>query len=208
MAAKNTDLHGNAPDTRSVALLLLDVMNDMEYPGGDALLEHALPMARHLADLKRRAKERGIPCVYVNDNFGKWQSDFPRLVKHCLEDDVRGRPVAELLRPDDDDYFVLKPKNSGFFSTTLGTLLTYLQATTIILTGLTGDVCVLFTANDAYMRDFHLTIPADCVASIDAERNQMMLEYMKEQLKADITPSTRLDLDALLRAAREAASQR
>lgn len=208
MPAKNADLHGNAPDTKPVALLLLDVMNDMEYPGGDALLDHALPMAHHLADLKRRAKERGIPCVYVNDNFGKWQSDFPKLVSHCLEDDVRGHRVAGLLRPDDDDYFVLKPKNSGFFSTTLGTLLAYLQATTIILTGLTGDVCVLFTANDAYMRDFHLNIPADCVASIDSERNRMMLEYMKEQLKADITPSTRLDLDALLRSAREARAPR
>lgn len=202
MPAKNPDLHGNAPESMPVALLLVDVMNDMEYPGGDALLEQALPMARQLAGLKRQAKERDIPCVYVNDNFGKWQSDFARLVRHCLEDGVRGRPVAELLRPDEDDYFVLKPKNSGFFSTTLGTLLAYLKAKTLILTGLTGDVCVLFTANDAYMRDFRLHIPADCVASIDAERNRTMLEYMKEQLEADITPSTELDLDAVLRAAR------
>ncbi len=201
MPAKNPDLHGNAPDAMPVALLLLDVMNDMEYPGGDALLEHALPMARRLAALKRHAKERGIPCIYVNDNFGRWQSDFPRLISHCLQEDVRGQPVATLLRPEDDDYFVLKPKNSGFFSTTFGTLLAYLKTKTLILTGLTGDVCVLFTANDAYMRDFHLLIPADCVASIDSERNRTMLEYMQEQLEADITPTTRLDLDAVLRAA-------
>lgn len=203
MPAKNPDLHGNAPETMPVALLLIDVMNDMEYPGGDALLEQALPVARRLAALKRRARERRIPCVYVNDNFGRWQSDFPRIVSHCLETRVRGRPVAELLRPDDDDYFVLKPKNSGFFSTTLGTLLAYLKAKTLILTGLTGDVCVLFTANDAYMRDFHLLVPADCVASIDPERNQRMLEYMRDQLEADITPSTDLDLDAILRSAHE-----
>lgn len=206
MPAKNLDLHGNVPETMPVALLLIDVMNDMEYPGGDMLLEQALPMARSLANLKRYAKEHRIPCVYVNDNFGKWQSDFASLVNHCLAEGVRGRPVAALLRPDDDDYFVLKPKNSGFFSTTLGTLLAYLKANTLILAGLTGDVCVLFTANDAYMRDFHLYIPADCVASIDPGRNRAMLEYMKNQLGADITPSTQLDLDAILRSASTAGS--
>ncbi|HEX2514758.1 MAG TPA: cysteine hydrolase, partial [Chloroflexota bacterium] len=60
MAAKNDDLHGNVPDESDVALLLIDVINDMEYPGGDRLFAHALPMAERLAALVRRAREAGV----------------------------------------------------------------------------------------------------------------------------------------------------
>jgi nicotinamidase-related amidase len=195
--AKNEDLHGNAPDEANAALLLIDVINDFEFEGGEALFEHALPMARRIAELKKRAKRAGIPAIYINDNFGKWQSDFQKLVGHCLEAGTRGKPVVELLKPDEDDYFVLKPKHSGFFSTTLDTLLNYLKVKTLIITGVAGDICVLFTAGDAFMRDFHLVVPADCVASNDPQQNRSALEQMKRVLKADISPSTDLDLENL-----------
>ena len=115
MPAKNEDLHGNVPDNAAVALLLIDVINDLEFAGGEDLVRYALPMAERIAALKRQAKQAGIPAVYVNDNFGKWRSDFRTLVTHCLHEDVRGKPLAELLQPEEDDYFVLKPKHSGFF---------------------------------------------------------------------------------------------
>lgn len=204
MPAKNEDLHGNVPDKAEVALLLIDVINDLEFEGGEELLKYALPMAEKIAQLKRRASQAGIPIIYVNDNFGRWQSDFNKLLKHCLDSDVRGKPLAEMLRPDEDDYFVLKPKHSGFFSTTLDTLLDYLKARTLILTGVAANICVLFTANDAYMRDFNLVIPADCVASNTAEDNEHALKLMEQVLKAETTASDDLDLDQLKRvAARE-----
>ena len=152
----------------NAALLLIDVINDLTE-GGEQLFKYALPMARRIAALKRRAKQSGIPVIYANDNFGKWRSDLSKLIDHCLESGVRGKPMVELLRPDEDDYFVLKPKHSAFFSTTLETLLIYLNVKTLIITGVAGNICVLFTANDAYMRDFNIVIPADCVASNDAE---------------------------------------
>jgi nicotinamidase-related amidase len=200
--AKNEDLHGNVPDKSEVALLLIDVINDLEFESGEELLRHALPMADRLAELKRRAKAAGIPVVYVNDNFGKWQSDFKKILAHCLEDDVRGRPVVEKLKPEEDDYFVLKPKHSGFFSTTLDILLDYLGARTLILTGVTGDICVLFTAHDAYMRDFNLVIPSDCVASNDPDENRYTLDKMRRLMDADTRPSAELDLQELKRRAR------
>ncbi|HEV2861199.1 MAG TPA: isochorismatase family cysteine hydrolase [Pyrinomonadaceae bacterium] len=206
MPAKNEDLHGNVPDKSDVALLLIDVINDLEFESGEDLLRYALPMADRLSELKKKAKAAGIPVVYVNDNFGKWQSDFKKILDHCLNDDVRGRPVVEKLRPEEDDYFVLKPKHSGFFSTTLDILLDYLGVKTLILTGLTGDICVLFTAHDAYMRDFNLVIPSDCVASSDSEENKYTLEKMARLMDADTRPSTELDLGALKKAqAREPA---
>src|SRR4030088_2901965 len=111
MPAKNEDLHGSAPDKADVALLLIDVINDLDFPEGEQLLRHALPMARRIAALKERARGADIPVIYVNDNFGRWRSDFNAQVEHCLQDGVRGRPLAELLRPGEDDYFVLKPKH-------------------------------------------------------------------------------------------------
>ena len=202
MPSMNEDLHGNVPDKADVALLLIDVINDLEFPEGEQLLRFARPMAERIVELKRRAKAAAIPAIYVNDNFGRWQSDFNKQVDHCLHDGVRGQPLAELLRPGEDDYFVLKPKHSGFFSTTLDILLNYLQVKAVILTGIAGNICVLFTANDAYMRDFHLVVPGDAVASNTEEENRHALEQMRLVLKADVRPTTELDLDALKRVAR------
>ena len=89
MMATQSDLHGNAPDDTAVVLLLIDVINDLELYGGEILLAHALPMARQIAALKRRATRVGIPAIYVNDNFGRWQSDFAKLHAHCLHEGSR-----------------------------------------------------------------------------------------------------------------------
>jgi nicotinamidase-related amidase len=202
--ARNADLHGMVPDQSTVALLLLDVINDLEFPGGERLVRHTVPMARRLARLRLRAKRAGIPVVYVNDNYGRWQSDFRRLTARCRRRGARGKPVVDLLAPSDDDYFVLKPKHSGFFSTTLDVLLAYLGARTLVLTGIAGNICVLFTANDAYMRDYRLVVPSDCVASETPRENRRALEVMRTLLKADVTRSTRLSLGRLARRGRAA----
>jgi len=197
MPIRSENLHGNVPDTSGAALLLIDVINDFEFEGGEKLLPQALPVGRNITWLKQEAKKLEIPTIYVNDNFGRWQSDFRKIVSHCRRDDIRGKPFVELLLPDEDDYFVLKPKHSGFYSTTLDLLLSHLQARNLILSGIAGNNCVLFTANDAYMRDFKLFIPSDCVVSIDKEDNEYALRQMEEVLKADITPARELDLAAI-----------
>lgn len=199
---KNADLHGSVPENAPVALLLIDVINDMDFEGAEPLVRQAEAMAPRLAALKKRARAAGIPAVYINDNFGRWQSDFRKLVDHCLEDGVPGERVARLLRPDDDDYFVLKPKHSAFFETTLDTLLSYLGATTLILTGVAGNICILFTANDAYMRDYNIVVPSDCVVSNTVEENDYALQQIARVLKGDVTPSDRLDLEEIGRRAR------
>ena len=199
-AGKNdADPNGCAPQRAKVALLLIDVINDMDFPEGEHLKRHAEPAARRIAALKRRAKALGIPALYVNDNFGRWQSDFNKQVRRCLEDGVRGAPIARLLAPEEDDYFVLKPKHSGFFSTTLATLLRYLGAETLILTGFSSELCVLYTANDAYMRDFRIFVPRDCTAAERADLHDRALSHMKRCLKADIRSGARIPLRDLLK---------
>jgi nicotinamidase-related amidase len=197
MPIKSEDLHGNVPDAAGAALLLIDVINDFEFEGGDSLLELALPVGSSIASLKRLSKQAGIPAIYVNDNFGKWQSDLNKIVSHCLDDGVRGEPFVRLLLPEEDDYFVLKPKHSGFYCTSLELLLEHLGARSLILAGIAGNNCVLFTANDAYMRDFKLFVPSNCSASQTKEDNENALKQMQKVLKADTRPSRELDLEAL-----------
>ena len=193
MPEKNIDLHGSAPDKHKFALLLIDVINDFDFPEADQLLKYARRMAPNLLRLKRRAQEAGVPVIYVNDNFGRWKSDFRRTVNHCAQHG-RGRDVVKLLQPEKIDYFVLKPKHSGFFSTTLETLLRYLETQTLILTGIAGNFCVLFTANDAYMRDFNFFVPADCTVSNTKKENASALGLMKKFLKADTRSSSEIVL--------------
>src|SRR5690606_28428631 len=130
--------------------------------------------------------------IYANDNFGKWKSDFRFQIEHCLKGNVRGKPVVELLIPSDEDYFVLKPKHSAFYATTLDVLLNHLQIKRLVITGVATDICVLFTGNDAYMRDFQVAIPADCVAANTQQRSDAVLRLMQRVLKADIRESTEL----------------
>jgi nicotinamidase-related amidase len=181
-----------------VALLLIDVINDMSFAGAESLVRFAEPMAERLRALKHRARDAGMPTIYVNDNFGVWRSDFRSIVEHCTRDDVPGRNVSRLLAPDDQDYFVLKPKQSAFYGTTLETLLRSLGTTTVIITGVAGDNCVLFSANDAYLRDLKLFIPCDCIASESKEENDHALRLMSKVVKADTAPSTALDLAAMM----------
>ena len=193
MPEKNVDLHGSAPDKNKIALLLIDVINDFDFPEADQLLRDARPMAKKLLRLKRRVQKAGIPVIYVNDNFGRWKSDFRRTVEHCSRNG-RGSELVKMLRPEENDYFVLKPKHSGFFSTTLETLLRYLETQVLILTGIAGNFCVLFTANDAYMRDFNLFVPSDCTVSNTKQENDSALRLMKRFLKADTRLSSKIAL--------------
>ena len=193
-AAHHSDPLNPAPDRSDVGLLLIDVINDLEFDGGEKLLSHALPMAAALASLKRRVKAQGIPVIYANDNFGRWRSDFPKLVSHCLQAGIRGRPIALQLQPDEDDYFVLKPRHSAFFQTNLEIVLGYLGVTTLIITGMAADICVLFSENDAYMRNFRIYVPSDCIASESNDRTHEVLMLMQRVLKADISMITDLKL--------------
>ena len=134
------------PDRTQICLLIIDMINEFTFDGAEKLFPAIEQTAATIATLKQRAKSVGLPVLYVNDNFGKWRSDFRTLVNRCVEDGCRGKRIAEALRPDKDDYFILKPKHSGFFATPLELLLRHLNIRRVVLTGVAGDNCVLFTA--------------------------------------------------------------
>jgi nicotinamidase-related amidase len=185
-------LAGEGRPGETVALLLIDVINALDFPGARPIVRVAAAYARRLQRLAARARAAGVPVVYVNDNFGKWRSDLRATVEHCLEPGVPGRPLALALAPQPEDYFVLKPSNSAFHGTTLDALLESLGAQTLVLTGIAGDLCVLFSANDAHARGYRLVVPSDGIVSSSPAENRAALALMRKAFKAATPISARV----------------
>lgn len=193
------DLHGSAPTSSRVALVLIDVINAMDFPTGRQLAKHALPAAKKIAALKRRAKAARVPTIYANDNYGRWRSDFRATLENASQPDNPGHEIALMLAPDEEDYFVLKPKHSAFYGSSLELLLEYMESDTLVLAGFAGDRCVRFTAQDAFLRDYEVVVASDCVASEQPRANREALAYMRAHLEAQTVASARIDFRALRR---------
>lgn len=191
MPRRSPDLHGNAPHESQKVLIMIDVINDLEWDGAAPLRRPAIDIAKAIARLKDRAAAAGVPSIYVNDNFGLWRSNFKAQVDHCLKS-PHGRKIVELLQPTEDDYYIMKAKHSGFYASPLHLLLEHIKAEELILTGFTTHSCIFFTAMDAYLRDYRLVVPSDCVASCDPKDHKKALELMKSSLKAQIMLSSRI----------------
>lgn len=193
MKSENKNLHGQVPDQSQIALLIIDMISDFEFEDGEELFKTAFPAARKIANLKKKAAKANVPVIYINNNFGRWREDFEKFLKLSLKDEVRGSKIAKILKPETKDYHVLKAKHSGFFSTSLELILEHLGAKKLILTGVSTDICILFTANDAYMRDYQLVIPKDCVAAVKPTHQRNALDYLKRVLEAEVCLSAEID---------------
>jgi len=194
MTKNERDPHGLAPDRSETVLAILDLISDFSFEGGREVARAALPVARRIARLKARARAARVPVVYINDAVGRWRSDFPGMVRHCRREQSRGREVVDAIAPEPDDYCILKPKHSAFFATPLDLILELIGARRLILTGVSSNQCVLFTANDAYVRDLELLIPRDCISARKQADTRLAIRYFGTVLGADLAPSTRLRL--------------
>lgn len=184
-----------------VALVFVDVINHFEFPDGDSTLRNALPIAPRLSRLKQRARAVGIPTIYVNDNFGQWRSDAGKLIEYCLRPEACGRQFVEQVRPDEEDYFVLKPMHSAFYQTPLEVLLRYLGASSLILCGLATNSCIVCSAHDANMREFEIFVPADCSAARTDKEHQQAMEHIEAMTHASIEPSASLRVEEMVQKA-------
>jgi nicotinamidase-related amidase len=171
------------------ALLIIDVINDFAFPGGEELVAQMPPVVEAIDALRRRADALQRPVIHVNDNFGRWRSNFTQVIEWCRRDGGRGAAIAERLAPRESDYFVLKPGQSGFYQTPLPALLEYLKVSGLVLTGVAGDQCVLNTAMDAHIRDYRLWVPANATASLTERRNQRALDHISEVLSGSVVPA-------------------
>jgi nicotinamidase-related amidase len=181
-----------------VALLLIDVVNPMQFDGAEKLLPRARQATGPLAALRGRARDARAAVIYVNDNFDCWHLGLRELIEKFKEENVPGVELFKELEPDfGAEFFILKPRNSGFYRTGLEVLLERLQTKTLVLTGFATDICVLFTAYDAHMRNFDVIVASDCVAAEGDEEHSHALRQMARLLQADVLSSTDIDFGRL-----------
>lgn len=164
------------------ALLIIDIINTFRFENGDQLFTHTMDILPNIMLLKEKAAARRIPVIYINDHYGLWQADKDKIIDHCRTEENAG--FLTEIAPKETDLFLIKPKHSAFYGTALRTLLAQLQTKNLIVTGIAGNICVLFTANDAYMREYNLWCPEDCIASADQNDNLYALKMMQNVLKA------------------------
>src|SRR5215207_5141492 len=104
-------------NSHTEALLILDMLSDFDFEDGEKLFPQALEAAPHIAELKKKARAASAAVIYVNDNYGRWNEDFHTYVRNVKNNSDKGRQIIDLIGPDGDDMFVLKPQRSGFYAT-------------------------------------------------------------------------------------------
>ena len=177
------------------ALLIIDMINALDFEDAAPLLKAAEAAVGPILKRRDAADAAGVPVIYINDNDDEWHSERSRLIEKVTESDAPGREITRRIKPRDNDYFIIKPQFSGFYSTNLPVLLPRLGVSRLVLTGVAADICVLFTAADAHMREYDLWVPEDSVASSDRQRTQWALEIMRNSMDADTDPAGERSLE-------------
>lgn len=176
--------------TKKSALLIIDMLNDFDFPNGETLASYTKDIVPSIKKLKKHFRAKDWPVIYINDHYRLWKADIALLVDHTMND--ISAPIIQEIKPEEEDYFLIKPKHSAFYATSLATLLDELEVDSVVITGVAGNICVFFTANDAYMREFSVCVPKDAIASEQEKFNEYALEMMKNVLKAEVRPVAEL----------------
>jgi nicotinamidase-related amidase len=166
------------------ALLVIDIINPFDFKHGETLAHNTKKIVNPLRNLTKYCRQQKIPVIYINDHYNLWKADYKEIIKKCHNN--RSEEIINVLQPSENDFFLIKPKHSAFYGTALNTLLHHLNVENLIITGIAGNICVLFTANDAYMREFNLYIPENTIASVSNDDNHYALTMMQNVLKAKI----------------------
>ena len=166
------------------ALIVIDMLNSYEHADGEQLtrsVERSLPAMVRLVE---RAAQEDVVTIYVNDNFGAWNSNRDELVETVLSG--RFRHLVEPIAPQDDTLFVVKARHSIFFQTPLEYLLGEQGVERVVLIGQVTEQCVLYSALDAYIRHLDVVVPRDAVAHIHEHLADAAIELMQLNMDADI----------------------
>lgn len=178
------------PQSQEV-LLLVDVINPLNFPTAPALLPGAVAAACAMVRLKARLARRGVAAIYANDNYGTWHSDFRDILAACRELKGERGEIARMLTPSPEDLVILKPQHSAFHSTPLQHLLGKMKAQKVTIVGLAADMCVMLTATDARMLGYKVWVPQDCTAAESPRRKTDALRQLHEVFKCAVHPAHR-----------------
>lgn len=173
----------------STAVVVIDMINTYDFPDAEKVVPGAEKAVPRIQDLTRRAREEGVPVIYVNDNYGDWNSSSEELMRTALDGE---RPdLVEPLRPHEDDAFVIKGRHSIFYGTPLEHLLKEKGIDRLVMTGQVTEQCILYSALDAHLRDIEVAVPRDAVAHIFDDLGDAALRMMERNMSADVEESER-----------------
>jgi nicotinamidase-related amidase len=176
------------------ALLVVDMLNSYDHDEAEQLAESVADSVSPIRDLIERAGKEEVPLVYVNDNYGDWNTSATELAEHAMAG--RHPELVEPLLPPEDAAFVLKARHSVFYGTPLEYVLDSLEVDRVVLTGQVTEQCILYSALDAYVRHLRVAVPRDGVAHIYEHLAEPALEMMERNMSAEIVSSADCDLGA------------
>jgi nicotinamidase/pyrazinamidase len=162
------------------ALVVVDMLNDFVRPG--APLE--VPATRDIVPALRRriarARRGGELVVYVCDSHRKDDPEFARMgwPPHAVEG-TPGAGVVAALSPEPGDAVVEKRTYSGFYRTQLDPLLRRNGIRAVELAGCVTNICILYTAADAAMRGYEVTVDERFVAGLSRRDHDFALNQME-----------------------------
>jgi nicotinamidase-related amidase len=171
----------------SSALIVVDMLNSYEHDDADRLTASVERIVEPLSGLIARAERDGTEIIYVNDNYGDWNSSQEELARKALNG-ARPDLVEPVLPPDSAD-FVLKARHTIFYMTPLEYLLGQKEIDHLILTGQVTEQCILYSALDAYVRHLKVSVPRDAVAHIHEDLAEAAFRMMEINMGAEITAS-------------------
>jgi len=182
----------NALAPSQTALIVVDVQHDFCAPDGSfarngmdigAGRRILLPL-RRLIDGARSAGAAVVYLRFIEDDSGHVVSEaYDRQryragnsLRYC--NDTTGQAIVPEVAPLPGEAVVNKVRASGFFNTSLDTILRCRNVRTLVLTGMATDSCVLATAIDATARDYYVVLASDCLSSFSAERHDAALKIL------------------------------
>jgi nicotinamidase-related amidase len=176
----------------ATALLVVDMLNPYEHEDADRLAGSVRTALPQVTALIERARSQDVPVVYVNDNYGDWNSSAEELAETAMKG--RHPELVEPLLPRGDDAFVIKARHSVFYSTPLEYLLQTMEVGRIVLAGQATEQCILYSALDGYVRHFDVAVPRDGVAHIHEHLAQAALEMMERNMHAQVGTADEIEL--------------
>ena len=171
------------------ALLVVDLITGFDFEDGDQLFKNTRPILKNIQNFKRACRDEGMPVIYVNDPTTKGRSMSREQLLDAVSDSERGGLMLDTIGPDDLDVVLVKPHRSGFFDTDLEQRLDLIGVKHVYIVGVTTDICILFTAHDAYMRELKVSVPADCVTAVQQKFHEDALEFMERVAEVTIIAS-------------------
>ena len=171
------------------AFVIIDVQNDYCHENGalnrfGRKVSDIRRMVPRLKEVLEKARQSQVPVVHVrmanneltkSDAYLEHRSRRSGGDRQVCQEDTWGADFYEI-EPQPGEPVVTKHRYSAFVNTNFETILRAHGIKTVILAGVTSDVCVESTARDAFMRDYHVLFLSDCTGVDDPTVQQAVLE--------------------------------